>query len=166
MTPPAARPTIVADGADPHRSAASDSGLAHRLERFLSAFARVDALGRRDQGLNANERTTLLHLSNGVTSPTDLSRHLGMTTAGTTNLVDRLVSGGFVTRERHMSDGRRVLLTLTKQGLRAHMRFQEIARQLSSVAARSDVAVSDELARFLEAATSMLDERAATLGDE
>ncbi|MCW2926923.1 MAG: regulatory protein MarR [Thermoleophilia bacterium] len=158
MTPPAARPNKLDVVADPI-SGSDEVSLATQLERFLSAFARVDALGRRDAGLNANERTALLHLANGTTSPTELSRHLGMTTAGTTNLLDRLVTNGFVTRERHASDGRRVLLTLTKQGLRVHMRLQQIATELATVASRGDVSASTELARFLGAATALLNER-------
>ena len=49
-------------------------------------------------------------IQNGPQSPTQLARGLGLTTAATTTVVDRLIAVGHVTRQPHPTDRRGVLV--------------------------------------------------------
>lgn len=72
-----------------------------RLDRQLST-----ALGTDLAGLD-----TLGYLmATGPATPTDLARHLGISTAATTLVLQRLETAGHITRERHASDGRKLLV--------------------------------------------------------
>ncbi|MGR6998288.1 MarR family winged helix-turn-helix transcriptional regulator [Yinghuangia aomiensis] len=51
-------------------------------------------------------------------TPTDLSRTLHQTTAGTSKTIDRLVALGLVERSRHPRDKRRTFVGLTGEGMR------------------------------------------------
>ncbi|WP_436775155.1 MarR family winged helix-turn-helix transcriptional regulator [Yinghuangia sp. YIM S09857] len=51
-------------------------------------------------------------------TPTELSRTLHQTTAGTSKTIDRLVGLGLVERTRHPRDKRRTLVGLTDEGVR------------------------------------------------
>src|SRR5690606_17199874 len=94
---------------------------------------RVDATWRQEYGLNPNQRLVLVFLAEGMTAaPTDLSKAIGMTTAGMTGLVDRLEKDGYVRRERDPGDGRRVILSLTKKGLRAHLAFEQATERIAA----------------------------------
>ncbi|MBW0116729.1 MarR family transcriptional regulator [Pseudonocardia sp. KRD-169] len=46
-------------------------------------------------------------------TPTELARHLHLTTPSVTDLVDRLVSGGLVVRSSHPTDRRKIVVTLS-----------------------------------------------------
>ena len=48
--------------------------------------------------------------------PADLARRLGVTTAASSGIVDRLTSRGHVVRVPHASDGRRTDVTITESG--------------------------------------------------
>jgi DNA-binding MarR family transcriptional regulator len=71
-------------------------------------------------------------------SPKDLAVHLGISSASTTVLIDRLVASGHISRARHPSDGRGVVLTATATAhtdIRAtfgdlHTRMMAVARRL------------------------------------
>ncbi|MFP5313368.1 MAG: MarR family winged helix-turn-helix transcriptional regulator [Actinomycetes bacterium] len=71
--------------------------------------------------------------------PTELAGRLGITSASMTSLVDRLVAGGYVTREPHPSDRRAVILRPTpgadeevRHNLnQMHRRMLEAAESLS-----------------------------------
>jgi DNA-binding MarR family transcriptional regulator len=51
-------------------------------------------------------------------SPTAIASVLGRTTGGMTLTLDRLEASGLVRRTRHPDDGRRVVIELTRRGLR------------------------------------------------
>lgn len=120
------------------------------LRQLLITYERVDASWRQRYRLNPNQRLVLMFLAEGMTAaPTDLSNAIGMTTAGMTGLVDRLEADGFVRRERDPADGRRVVLSLTKKGLRAHLDFEHATERIAAhvdAYTPSDRAV---IARFL-----------------
>ncbi|HEX9088004.1 MAG TPA: MarR family transcriptional regulator [Arthrobacter sp.] len=79
--------------------------------------------------------------------PKDLSRALGITTASTTSLIDRLVSSGHVRREPHPTDRRSLLIVptvATDAEVRAtlgdmHRRMMAVAEGLSAEEARTVV---------------------------
>ena len=68
-------------------------------------------------GLSAGELLALAHVSVDVPrGPPDLTRRLHMTTGAMTAMLDRLAEGGFVVREPHPTDRRRIMVRLTRQG--------------------------------------------------
>ncbi len=84
----------------------------------------IDLMGSR-RGLHRTDLRTLSLLTQrdragAVTTPSDITRHLGLSSASTTALVDRLVRQGHARRERSEHDRRsvRVLATesATKEG--------------------------------------------------
>ena len=76
--------------------------------------------------------------------PKDLSRVLGITTASTTSLIDRLAAGGHVRREPHPTDRRSLVIVptvATDAAVRAtlghmHRRMMEVAESMSAEEAR------------------------------
>lgn len=81
------------------------------LREILNLTERFEAhLGERlsvnHTDLEAMERLIL----SGPSTPTQLARHLGLTTAAATTVVDRLIAVGHVTREPHPTDRRAVLV--------------------------------------------------------
>jgi DNA-binding MarR family transcriptional regulator len=135
---------------------APSADIGERVRALLLAYERHGSQVRRQLGLAVNEELVLLFLAQGVTAPTELSEAVGMTTAGMTNLLDRLEADGFVRRERHATDGRRVLVTLTKRGFQLHMQLGEVNARLAAVVADHGAVATKHVLRFLEEATSAL----------
>jgi DNA-binding MarR family transcriptional regulator len=54
-----------------------------------------------------------------ITIVTDLARQLKRTTAATTGTCDRLVKKGFITRTHTDEDRRKLILTITSEGITA-----------------------------------------------
>ncbi|QIG41083.1 MarR family transcriptional regulator [Microbacterium sp. 4R-513] len=64
--------------------------------------------------VNATDLEAMEHLlQSGPLGPSELARRLGISTASTTTVVDRLVGLGHVTREPHPTDRRGVLVIPT-----------------------------------------------------
>lgn len=62
-------------------------------------------------GINQTDMAALEHLiTNGPLPPTELAVRLSVTTAGITQVIDRLERAGHVVRERQLNDKRRVLV--------------------------------------------------------
>ena len=81
-------------------------------------------------GVSVPELIALEHLDHdGSLGPSDLARRLQMTTGAVTALVDRLEKEGYVRREPHPRDRRRVLLKRTRAA------DDELAEQTSVLAA-------------------------------
>lgn len=130
------------------------------LAELLLAYEQLGAQRRRELGLGPNEEVVLLFLGKGVDAPTELSRAVGMTTAGMTNLLDRLEHDGYIRRERHRADKRRVLVTLTKQGFRAYLQFDAVNGELDEVVRHYEPAERAAIRRFLAEATEHVRARA------
>lgn len=102
--------------------------LARSLNALVLACSRASAAVGRRHGLNRNEQLVIAYLAHGVAmAPTDLSREIGMTTAGMTGLLDRLEGDGYLRRERHATDKRRVLLALTKRAVQVHLEMEAVS---------------------------------------
>jgi len=101
--------------------------------------------------------------------PTELAARLGITSASMTSLVDRLVAGGYVTREPHPSDRRAVILRPTpgadeevRHNLnQMHKRMLEAAESLSPEELK---AVMHFLVRMREALDAVESGRVVTAG--
>ena len=62
-------------------------------------------------GINQTDMAALEHLiTDGPLPPTELAARLSVTTAGITQVIDRLERAGHVVRERQLEDKRRVLV--------------------------------------------------------
>lgn len=93
----------------------------------------------------------------GVTGH-DLSEHLGVTTPTVSGLVDRLVTKGLLGRQPDPEDRRRVLLTLTQEGLDVLAELEslrtelggEVLARLSTTELESLVEVTARLRQIVE----------------
>lgn len=73
-----------------------------RFERYLAFELGVDAAG-----LEAMDHL----IATGPATPTELARRLGISTAATTLVLNRLEDAGHIRRDRHPSDGRKLIVT-------------------------------------------------------
>ena len=128
--------------------------IANALDELLAAYHQLATARRGRLRLTANEEAALLLVSQGVAAPTDLSRAIGITTAGMTNLLDRLEGDGLVRRERHDVDKRRVLVVLTKQGFRSQLEVEAMHQEVAELAV--DAEQGPTIHRFLVDAAAMV----------
>ena len=73
------------------------------------------AIARRT-GLSESELHSLRHLLAGPLGPNDLARTLGVTSAASSGIVDRLESRGHVSRQAHPTDKRRTVVVISDSG--------------------------------------------------
>lgn len=74
------------------------------------------AIARRT-GLTESELHSLRHLlAGGPVGPNELARTLGVTSAASSGIVDRLEARGHVTRQPHPTDGRRTVVAISDSG--------------------------------------------------
>jgi DNA-binding MarR family transcriptional regulator len=84
-----------------------------------------------NQRLSAHQASILDHLDElEATSLLVLAGHLGVTASTMSLTVDRLVRGGYVTRDRDALDARKVAVRLTKDGARIKERKSVLDREL------------------------------------
>jgi DNA-binding MarR family transcriptional regulator len=134
-----------------------DLALAVReLVRSVDAFRneRAAAIGP----VSVTDIAALGHLYvDGSHTPTDLARRLRVTTASVTELLDRLEQRGWISREPHPHDRRRILVTLTDAG---HGLTCDTYRQFATrLAPVYDILTSDQrktVMGFLRAAATQL----------
>lgn len=83
-------------------------------------------------------------------SPHEVARHLQISTASTTKLLDRLVAAGHVERHPHPRDRRARVIVLTEKSRREFYRhFGERLAAMRGVARRYDEAELATITRFL-----------------
>ncbi|HYH88878.1 MAG TPA: MarR family transcriptional regulator [Solirubrobacteraceae bacterium] len=70
---------------------------------------------------------------NGPTTQRELAEALKVTPRNVTGLVDGLVAGGFVTRERHPTDRRATLVALTERGAASLAEMEKGHRDLAAL---------------------------------
>lgn len=75
---------------------------------------------RRSMDMGENELAVVRHLLRAKdegrqVTPTDIARYLGVSTASTTAILDRLERGGHVRRDRHPTDRRRIHVVSTAE---------------------------------------------------
>ncbi|CAD5990885.1 MarR family transcriptional regulator [Agreia sp. COWG] len=115
------------------------------LRRYRSAESEMRRRTRTALRLNETDMLALRYVVNAArddrdVSSKDLAGYLGISSASTTVLVDRLVASGHMNRSKHPRDGRAVVLTVTPnthQEMRTafgdmHIRMMDVARGLSS----------------------------------
>lgn len=105
--------------------------------------------------LNRNDMRALHYLiaaknRGAVATPSAIAAHLGISTASTTKLLDRLEAGGHITREPHPSDRRALAISITPATHEAAM--HTVGRQQSKrfhAASRLTRDERDAVIRFL-----------------
>jgi len=135
----------------------------HAVMRVLTSIRSVsDAMERMHSGMkgdmdmNATDVAALRLLiirerQDRSVSPRDIARHLRISTASTTKLLDRLVDSGHVERMPHPSDGRGRVVVLTEDARHAFFRvFGGHLRAMREVALQYDQAELAVIARFLD----------------
>ncbi|MDN4172438.1 MarR family winged helix-turn-helix transcriptional regulator [Nocardioides sp. SOB77] len=86
------------------------------LRELVEAGARMRHTVARAAGLGEHEMVALQHLSRRAIGPAELARLLGVSTAASTGIVDRLAARGHVVRRAHADDRRRTEVHLTESG--------------------------------------------------
>ncbi len=128
------------------------------LRSLLEAGVRIRHVVSRRAALSEVELATLERLSHGPVGPAALARHLEVTSAAATGIVDRLSRRGHLDRVADEADRRRTQLHLTDSGR------GEMHRQLLPMfqgLARLDAEFSDEeravVERYLRGALECLE---------
>ncbi|MCB0897114.1 MAG: MarR family transcriptional regulator [Nocardioidaceae bacterium] len=86
------------------------------LREVVLAANRVRHLIARRAGLSETDLVAMEHLLEEPVGPGELARHLDVTTAAATGLVDRLVGRGHAERRPHALDRRRTTVEVTASG--------------------------------------------------
>lgn len=87
------------------------------VEVFMRRSMRDFVQFSKESGLSMGQLSTLFRLYHGSScGVSDLGEHLGVTNAAASQMVDRLVLGGYLARNEHPQDRRSKQLTLTEKG--------------------------------------------------
>jgi DNA-binding MarR family transcriptional regulator len=86
------------------------------LRRLLDVAQQSGPAVARRADLSHTELNALELLTRQAWGPGELARHLGVTSAAASGIVDRLVARGHVQRRPHEGDGRRTQVVLTTSG--------------------------------------------------
>lgn len=132
------------------------------LGRLRDAEQHLAEASRRYMKLNETDMRALHYLivcanRGAVATPGGIAQHLGISTASTTKLLDRLERGGHVTRAAHPTDRRALAITITPETRRAAMETvgRQQARRFHS-AARLTEGEREVVIRFLSDMTDEL----------
>ncbi|MGO4678449.1 MarR family winged helix-turn-helix transcriptional regulator [Microbacterium sp. 2MCAF23] len=132
------------------------------LGELRDAEQRLAEASRRYMKLNETDMRALHYLivcanRGAVATPGGIAQHLGISTASTTKLLDRLESGGHVVRSAHPSDRRALAISITPETKKAAMETvgRQQARRFHS-AARLTEAEREVVIRFLRDMTKEL----------
>lgn len=135
----------------------ADSSTLDALQELTDVAAQMPHDVARRAGLSTSELHSLRHLSAGPLGPVELARLLGVTSAASSGVVDRLVAHGHVERRPHPDDGRRTQVVITDSGR------LEVVRQLAPMFAqlnRIDTALSpaerEVVERYLRGVTAAM----------
>ena len=127
------------------------------LQRLIDAASLAPLAVARRSDMSASELHALRHLAREPIGPADLARRLGVTTAATSAVIDRLVTHGHVARRPHPTDGRRTVLELTDAGrAEAYRQLGSMFVQLRALDASLDEHDRAVVTDFLERATAAI----------
>lgn len=103
---------------------ATSTDVIDAIARFRASDAQMHQRVRTTSSLGENELSILQFLlhrqrDGAVVKPSELSRHLGISSASTTALLDRLERQGAVQRVSHPTDRRSILIAPTAQAERS-----------------------------------------------
>ncbi|MEO6020482.1 MAG: MarR family transcriptional regulator [Knoellia sp.] len=112
--PSRAARTTAASVAPAYRASASLQALEELVE--LAGHTSQDIA--RNAGLSVSELHSLRHLAARPMGPVELAKALGVTSAASSGVVDRLVARGHAERHHHPGDRRRTSVVVTESGRR------------------------------------------------
>lgn len=92
------------------------SGTLVALQRLIDIAEAVPQSVAREAGLSTSELHSLRHLSAHPMGPVELAKVLGVTSAASSGVVDRLVARGHAERRPDPTDGRRTQVVITDSG--------------------------------------------------
>ena len=151
------RQRVLTGDVDDYRDEWGESASLQALRALTdAASAARPALARR-AGMGHSELVALEHLFAAPLGPAELARRLGVTTAASSTIIDRLVDRGHVRRTPHATDRRRTEVELTESGRREVLtHLMPMFQQLEAL----DHDLSDEervvVTRYLQRATRAL----------
>ncbi|MFH9607733.1 MarR family transcriptional regulator [Streptomyces sp. NPDC017448] len=134
------------------------AGMIHLLRKVTVEFGLRQAEFAELHGMHTTDVRALISLLDAERAGTDatagwLGAQLGLHSAGTTAVVDRLVRLGHVTRGRDPRDGRRVLLTVDERAVELGQAFfGPFLGATDAVLREFDAREADAVRRFLTAA--------------
>ncbi|HSO64696.1 MAG TPA: MarR family transcriptional regulator [Ornithinibacter sp.] len=92
------------------------SGSLEALQELVDVAGQVPHEVARRAGLSVSELHSLRHLMGSPMGPVELARELGVTSAASSGVVDRLVARGPAERRAHPGDRRRTEVVITESG--------------------------------------------------
>jgi len=92
------------------------SGSLEALRELITVAAAVPTAVAARAALSQHEFAALEHLRRGPLGPVELAKILGVTSAASSGVVDRLVARGHASRRPHERDGRRTVVTISDSG--------------------------------------------------
>ena len=108
-----ASPEVVARPHTDHVAQWRPSATLRALRELLTLAERVPVSVAREAALSHSELRALELLVEAPRGPVELSHHLGVTSAASSGIVDRLCARGHAERVPHPSDGRRTQVVIT-----------------------------------------------------
>ena len=133
------------------------------LRRYRAAEVAMRRRTRSSMGMGETDLAALRFLLEAQArdrsvSPKQLAVHLGISSASTTTLVDRLVRSGHVERTRHASDGRAIILKATETSdSEVRSTMGEMHKRMIEVTGDLPPADAAVISAFLERMTSAID---------
>ncbi|HWT34411.1 MAG TPA: MarR family transcriptional regulator, partial [Microbacterium sp.] len=137
--------------------------LLRAVRDFGDAHDRMNGALKHGMDLNLTDLATLRLLimraeQGRAVTPADISRHLRISTASTTKLLDRLTAAGHVARVKHPTDGRALVVELTDHARAEFFRLfsARLAAMRAAFGSFSDEQLRDA-ARLLDATAAAID---------
>ena len=161
------RSTLIDRSGVPPEDLRQIAGVMEALGGLRDAEQRLSQASRRYMRLNETDMRALHYLivcanRDLVATPSGIAHHLGVSTAATTKLLDRLENGGHIHRAPHPTDRRALAITITPET--RHAAMETVGRQQAKrfyAAARLSREERDVVIRFLADMTEEI-----TLRDE
>lgn len=121
-----------------------------RFERYLASELGVDA-----PGLEAMDHL----IATGPATPTELAKRLGISTAATTLVLNRLEDAGHIRRDRHPSDGRKLVVTAAQSSAdRAYERVLPMIEGVEDLVSGLSAADRATVQAFLDRLVAIYDD--------
>lgn len=119
----------------------ASTSTAAALDALIQVAGIVEPVVARRAGLSTSELQALRYLLDGSRGPVELSHLLGLTSAASSGVVDRLAARGHVQRRPHPDDGRRTRVEVTESGRRE---VEVLMRPVVARLAETDRRLSEE----------------------
>jgi DNA-binding MarR family transcriptional regulator len=135
----------------------------YAIRAFNDALERMHGMMKGEMEMNASDlaaiRMLIIREQRGsLVSPAEIARHLRISTASTTKLLDRLAAAGFIEREVHPRDRRARVVRLTEHSRRTFFRHaREHLERMREVAAGYGATELRVVTRFLGEMTAAID---------